>query len=55
MSDFISRFSSIPEARIERCRKHALLDILSLSISTILCGANDWEVIEDFGREKLDW
>jgi len=55
MSDFISHFSSIPEPRIERCRKHALLDILFLSISAILCGADGWEEIEDFGRSKLDW
>ncbi len=55
MSDFISHFSSIPEPRIERCRKHELLDILFLSISAILCGADGWEEIEDFGRAKLDW
>ena len=55
MSDFISHFSSIPEPRIERCRKHELIDILFLSISAILCGADGWEEIEDFGRAKLDW
>ena len=55
MSDFISHFSSIPEPRIERCRKHELLDILFLSISAILCGADGWEEIEDFGRAKRDW
>lgn len=40
MSDFINHFSSIPEPRIERCRQHKLLDILFLSISAILCGAD---------------
>ena len=55
MSDFISHFSNIPEPRIERCRKHDLMDILFLSISAILCGADGWEEIEDFGRFKLDW
>ena len=55
MSDFISHFSSIPEPRIERCRKHELMDILFLSISAILCGADGWEEIEDFGRAKLKW
>jgi len=55
MSDFISHFETIPEPRIERCRQHELLDILFLSISAILCGADGWEEIEDFGRAKLDW
>lgn len=55
MSDFISHFRSIPEPRIERCRQHELLDILFLSISAILCGAEGWEEIEDFGRAKIDW
>jgi len=55
MSDFISHFSRIPEPRIERCRKHELLDILFLSISAILCGAEGWEEIEDFGHARLDW
>jgi len=31
-----------------------LLDILFLSVSSILCGADGWEDIEDFGRAKLD-
>ena len=55
MSDFISHFQDIPEPRIERCRRHELLDILFLSISAVLCGAEGWEEIEDFGHAKIDW
>lgn len=55
MTDFMSHFSSIPEPRIERCRRHELMDILFLSISAVLCGAEGWEEIEDFGRARLDW
>jgi predicted transposase YbfD/YdcC len=31
------------------------MDILFLSISAVLCGAEGWEEIEDFGRAKIDW
>ncbi len=55
MSDFMSHFGSIPEPRTERCRRHELMDILFLSISAILCGAEGWEEIEDLGHAHLDW
>ncbi len=55
MSDFIEHFKSIPEPRIARCRQHELLDILFLSISAVLCGAEGWEEIEDFGLARLNW
>jgi len=55
MNDFMSHFSQIPEPRIERCRRHELMDILFLSICAVLCGAEGWEEIEDFGRARLDW
>jgi len=55
MSDFMSHFNAIADPRIKRCRLHELMDILFLSISAILCGADGWEEIEDFGHARLDW
>lgn len=52
---FLKHFDSITDPRIERCKKHNLLDILLLSISAVLSGAEGWEDIEDFGHLKLDW
>ncbi len=54
MTDFMSHFSSIPEPRIERCRRHELMDIIFLFICAALCGAEGWEEIEDFGHARLD-
>jgi predicted transposase YbfD/YdcC len=53
-ADFMSHFSSVPDPRIERCKRHELLDILFLSISAVRCGAEGWEEIEDFGYARLD-
>lgn len=52
---FLKHFESITDPRIERCKKHNLLDILLLAISAVLSGAQGWEDIEDFGHLKLDW
>jgi len=52
---FLKHFDSITDPRIERCKKHNLLDILLLAISAVISGAEGWEDIEDFGHLKLDW
>jgi predicted transposase YbfD/YdcC len=52
---FIEHFSIIEDPRIERCKKHQLMDILFLSLCAVLSGAEGWEDIEDFGTAKLDW
>lgn len=52
---FLKHFDSVADPRIERCKKHNLLDILLLAISAVLSGAEGWEDIEDFGHLKLDW
>ena len=52
---FLNHFNSISDPRIERCKKHNLSDILLLSISAVVSGAEGWEDIEDFGHLKLDW
>jgi len=31
------------------------MDIIFLSICAVLCGAEGWEEIEDFGQARLDW
>lgn len=54
-NNFITHFSVIEDPRIERCKKHELIDILFLSVCAVLTGADGWEDIEDFGLAKLDW
>jgi hypothetical protein len=49
---FLAHFDSIVDLRIERCKKHQLLDILLLAISAVISGAEGWEDIEDFGHNR---
>lgn len=39
---------------VNRC-DHLLIDILAISILAVLCGADDWPDIEEFGLRRLDW
>lgn len=48
-------FGDLPEPRIERTRLHELLDILAIALCAVICGANSWEDIADWGRAQEAW
>ncbi len=52
---FLTHFDLVSDPRIERCKKHKLMDILLLSISAVMSGSEGWEDIENFGHIKLNW
>ncbi len=54
-ASLIEHFSALNDPRVERNKAHALIDIIMLTVSAVASGANGWEAIEDFGKEKLDW
>lgn len=52
---FIKHFSIIQDPRVERTKKHFLIDILAIAICAVICGAKEWEEIENYAEEKEDW
>ena len=48
----VQHFASLEDPRIDRNKLHALIDIVLLTICTVVSGADGWEAIEDFGRES---
>ena len=48
-------FADLPDPRVERTRLHNLLDILTIALLGIVCGAEGWDQMEEFGDGKLDW
>ncbi len=48
-------FSSLEDPRIDRHKRHKLLDIMILTICAVISGAEGWEAIEQFGKDKEDW
>ena len=48
-------FSSVNDPRVERTQKHSLESILFISLCAVICGAESWNEIEDYGNAKIDW
>lgn len=48
-------FSTLEDPRVERHKRHQLLDIIILTICAVISGAEGWEAIERFGEAKIDW
>ena len=48
-------FAEIEDPRIERTKRHQLVDILCLAVLAVIAGAEGWEDIEEFGRQKQDF
>lgn len=55
MSSFTDFFGSLPDPRVERTRKHKLIDILIITIAAVLSGCDDWNEIELYGNSKEEW
>ncbi len=48
-------FVDIEDPRIERTRRHKLIDIITIAICGVICGADSWVAIETYGKAKLNW
>lgn len=46
-------FSALGDPRVDRTKLHELLDIITIAICAVICGADDWVEIEQFGNDKL--
>lgn len=51
----IDYLEALEDPRIDRTKKHALIDILVIAICAAICGAKTWIDIQDFGNAKKDW
>lgn len=48
-------FAELTDPRVERTKEHLLQDILFIAIAAVLCGAETWNEIEDYGKAKQAW
>jgi predicted transposase YbfD/YdcC len=51
----VAHFRRLADPRVERTKKHPLLDIVVLAICAVICGAEGWAEIAEFGRQKQAW
>ena len=48
-------FRKLKDPRINRLKLHLLPDIIVIALCAVLCGAKDWQQVETFGKQRLDW
>ncbi len=52
-SSIHQHFSQLTDPRIERTKKHPLINIIFIAFCAVLCGAEDWCSIEKFGKLRF--
>jgi predicted transposase YbfD/YdcC len=52
---FAAHFADLPDPRIDRCKRHDLLDVVTIALCAVLCGADTWVDVAEFGRSKEGW
>jgi predicted transposase YbfD/YdcC len=45
-------FAALPDPRVARARRHHLLDIVTIAVCAVVCGADSWVAVEAFGKRK---
>lgn len=48
-------FAKLSDPRIERTKRHSLLDMVFIALCATICGAEGWADVERFGKMKRDW
>ena len=52
---FWKHFDKIDDPRADANRRHKLMDIITITILAVICGADNWVQIEEFGTSKREW
>ncbi len=48
-------FENLTDPRAEHSIDHLLIDIVIITICAVICGANNWVEIENYGHAKKEW
>ncbi len=54
-SSLLAYFGDLADPRIERCKRHQLIDIIAVGICAVICGADSFVEMEEFGTAKRAW
>jgi predicted transposase YbfD/YdcC len=48
-------FGKVNDPRKDRTKEHKLMDIIAIAICAVICGAEGWVDIENYGNNKILW
>lgn len=50
----LEAFAELPDPRASN-KRYALSDMVFIAVCMVLCGAEDWPMVESLGKAKLEW
>ena len=54
-ADIFEHFEELPDPRMDRQKRHSLMDILFIAVCAVICGATSFVDMYDFGCAKEEW
>jgi hypothetical protein len=54
-ANILGYFDDLEDPRIEKNRKHPLMNIIGIATMGVICGAETWVDIEWYGKAKEEW
>ncbi len=51
----VRHFGGLNDPRRERGRRHNLCDMIAIALCAVICGAESWEDVAEYGRQKEPW
>ena len=48
-------FADLEDPRVDRTKRHSLVSIITIALCAVICGAESWDDIEEFGEAKHGW
>lgn len=55
LSRLMDVLANVPDPRVERTRRHDLVDILVIALLAVVCGGESFVDMENFGKAKQQW
>lgn len=55
MNTPIDFFTNLKDPRVDRTKEHLFEDIIFITIAAVICGAETWNDIENYGNSKESW
>ncbi len=55
VSSLVEHFAVLEDPRIERTKLHQLNDILVIAVCAVICGADNWVEVAEFGQAREEW
>ena len=54
-STITEHFEEVTDPRRDQGKRHQLLDIITIAICAVICGADNWVEVERYGHAKHEW